>query len=57
MQIEKLLAQYNSPVSPDRKTLHQQAMNAIKKHESENRMIPLGDLSLWSNTSRIDGRE
>ncbi|MFJ7841216.1 hypothetical protein ACIQXG_17375 [Lysinibacillus sphaericus] len=54
IQIEKLLAQYISPVSPDRKTLHQQAMNAIKKHGSENRMLPLGDPSLVDYLNKKD---
>ena len=54
MQIEKLLAQYISPVSPDRKTLHQQAMNAIKKHGSENKMNPIGDPSLVDYLNKVD---
>ncbi|TKI71517.1 hypothetical protein FC756_05285 [Lysinibacillus mangiferihumi] len=54
IQIEKLLAQYISPVSPDRKTLHQQAMNAIKKHGSENRMLPLGERSLVDYLNKKD---
>ncbi|MGE7094319.1 hypothetical protein ACQKII_23390 [Lysinibacillus sp. NPDC048646] len=54
MQIEKLLAQYISPVSPDRKALHQQAMKAIKKHEPENNMLPLGDPSLVDYLNKMD---
>lgn len=54
IQIEKLLAQYISPVSPDRKTLHQQTMNAIKKHGSENRMLPLGNPSLVDYLNKKD---
>jgi len=34
-ELNKLHAQYISSVSPDRKTLHKQAMQAIKKFESE----------------------
>ncbi|WP_107948004.1 hypothetical protein [Lysinibacillus parviboronicapiens] len=54
LQIEKLLAQYISPVSPDRKALHQQAMKAIKKHESENHMTPVGDPSLVDYLNKMD---
>ncbi|KOY82801.1 hypothetical protein I6G82_12650 [Lysinibacillus macroides] len=55
-QIEVLLAQYISPVSPDRKALYQKAMKAIKQFEAEKKenATPLGELSLVTHLNNMD---
>lgn len=56
MHMNKLLAQYISSVSPDRKTLHKEAMQAIKKFESEEKEkpAPLGELTLTNFLLKMD---
>ncbi|MEC1178236.1 hypothetical protein P9B03_07045 [Metasolibacillus meyeri] len=53
-QVSIFLAQYISPVSPDREALHQQAMKAIKKFEAEEKATPLGELSLVTYLNNMD---
>lgn len=56
MQMNKLLTQYLSSVSPDRKALHKQAMQAIKKFESGEKeiLIPLGEQTLVNYLTKMD---
>lgn len=55
-QFAILLAQYISPVSPDRQALHQQAMKAIKQFEAEEKenSTPLGEISLVTYLNKMD---
>ncbi|MEO4052606.1 hypothetical protein [Solibacillus sp. CAU 1738] len=53
-QTDQLLAQFVSPVSPDRKLLYKQAMQAIRAHEQEETK-PFGESTLVDYLNEYDG--